>query len=124
MNGGDGLTRREEEVMRAVYTLSSGKERFLVTLYELLAVLPKRRQYDEDKLETMLSALALDGYFELVPTERKGEKTYVIHMREAGLAFRRLSVRRRRDLRFRLIVTVLCGALSAAVGILLRSIFS
>lgn len=123
MNELEGLTRRESQVMRAVYTLSSGKERFLVTLYELICALPKRGKYDEDKVECALSALALDGYFSLIPTERKGERTYVVHMHEAGLSFARSDLRRRRSLRVRLLVTVLCGALSAFVGILLRSIF-
>lgn len=122
--GTEGLTRRETEVMRAVYTLSAGKERFLVTLYELLNVLPKRGKYDEERLERALAALALDGYFELIPTERKGEKTYVVHMREGGLAFRRSDIRRRRGLRFRLFVTVICGVLSALIGVVLRNIFS
>ena len=124
MSGGiDGLTRREGEVLRAVFELSCGKERFLVTLYELLSVLPKREKYDEDKLETILTALTLDGYFELVLTERKGEKTYVVHMRESGLAYHRLYLRRQRSLRFRLVVTVACGVLSALIGIIIRSIF-
>lgn len=123
MNELDGLTRRESEVMRAVYTLSSGKERFLVTLYELICALPKKRKYDEEKVEIALSALALDGYFSLIPTERRGEKTYVVHMHEAGLSFARYDLRRRRSLRLRLFITVLCGALSAVVGIILRHIF-
>lgn len=123
MNELDGLNRRESEVMRAVYELSSGKERFLVTLYELLCALPKKRKYDEDKVEAALSALALDGYFSLIPTERRGEKTYVVQMREAGLSFARYDLRRRRSLRLRLFVTVLCGALSAVIGIILRHIF-
>lgn len=124
MNELEGLTRRECQVMRTVYELSAGKERFLVTLYELLNALPKRGKYDESKVEGALSALALDGYFSLIPTERKGERTYVVHMHEAGLAFARLDLRRRRSLRVRLLVTVLCGALSAVVGIIFKSIFS
>lgn len=124
MNELEGLNRREIEVMRTVYELSSGKERFLITLYELLCALPKKGKYDEDKAESALNALALDGYFSLIPTERKGEKTYVVQMREAGLAFARLDLRRRRSLRLKLVITVLCGALSAVVGIIFRRIFS
>ena len=124
MNELEGLNRREIEVMRTVYGLSSGKERFLMTLYELLCALPKKGKYDEDKAERALNALALDGYFSLIPTERKGEKTYVVQMREAGLAFARLDLRRRRSIRLKLVITVLCGALSAVVGIIFRRIFS
>lgn len=118
------LNRRENEVMSAVFSLSSGKERFLVSLYELLSALPAKSKYDEDKLERVLRSLELDGYFEFVLTERKGEKTYVVHMREAGLAFRRSDAQRRRTLLIRFGLTVLCGFLSALVGVVIKRLLS
>lgn len=118
------LNRRENEVMRAVFTLSAGKERFLAAPYEILSLLPRKAGLDEESLDNVLRALELDGYFELLLSERKGEKTYVVHMRETGLAFRRSDVQRRRGLAFRLAVTVLCGLLSAVVGIVIKSLLS
>lgn len=118
------LNRRESEVMAAVFALSDGKERFLVSPFEILAVLPPKADYDEEKLERVLHGLELDGYFDLISSERKGERVYVVHMREAGLSFQRSGAKRKRSLFFRLAVTVLCGILSAAVGILLKKIFS
>ncbi len=118
------LSLRENEVMAAVFSLSQGKERFLVSPYEILSVLPERAGFDEEKLERILKALELDGYFELILSERKGEKTYVVHMREEGLAFRRQDVRRRRDLAVRLLLAGVCGLLSAAVGLLLKILIS
>ena len=85
----DKLSKRENAVMGAVYTVSGGKERFLVSPYELLALLPPRAKYDEAALERALRALELDGYFTFIATERKGERAYVVHMKEAGLSFRR-----------------------------------
>ncbi len=120
----DRLSRRENAVMNAVFTLAQGKERFLVSPYEILAMLPPKGGYDEERVERILRSLELDGYLEIVPTERKGEKTYVVCMREAGLAFRRSDAQRRRKLFFKLAVTVACGLLSAAVGILLKAILS
>lgn len=120
VNGVEGLTRRESEVMRTVFSLSQGKERFLVTDYDLISALPAKKKYDVEKLETALTSLSMDGYFDLIFTDRKGERTYVIHMREPGLCFLRSDLRRRRSLRMRILITVLCGALSALVGILLR----
>ncbi len=114
------LSKRENEVMGAVFSLSEGKERFLVSPYELLAVLPGRSNFDEEKLERALRALELDGYFELVFTDRKGEKTYCVHMREAGLAYRRQEILRRRSLSARLMLAAVCGILSAMLGILLK----
>lgn len=110
--------------MGAVYTMSCGKERFLVSPFELLAMLPPKANYDEEILERILRSLELDGYFELIESDRKGERTYVVHMREAGLAFQRNDRQRRRKLMIRLAVTVLCGVLSAVVGLLIKSILS
>ncbi len=110
--------------MDAVLSVSKGKERFLVSPFELLAVLPKRMKMDEERLERILAGLELDGYFELADCDRRGEKTYCIHMREAGLAFRRQDRKRRRDVVLRLFFAAICGLLSAAIGILLKWIIS
>ena len=118
------LSRRENEVMEAVFLLSQGKERFLATPYEILDMLPARAKFDEEQLERTLRSLELDGYFDWVLSDRKGEKTYVVHMRPAGLAYRREDVRRRRDLVLRLLFAGVCGLLSAAIGLLLKAIVS
>ena len=116
------LTRREEEVMNAVYLLANGRERTLLSPADMLAVLPPKG-YDEEKLERILFALEMDGYFELIPSDRKGEKVYVVHMKGAGLGFRREEHRRRRSLTVRLAVTLTLAVLSAVIGIILKSIF-
>ena len=118
------LNRRENEVMEAVFALSNGKERFLVSPFEILSLLPPKADYDEEKLERVLHGLELDGYFDLISSERKGERVFVVHMREAGLSYRRSGAKRKRSFIFRLAVTVLCGLLSAAAGIILKKIFS
>ncbi len=119
----DKLNRKECEVMNAVYELSGGKDRFLVSPSELSAVLPARGKYDEPALERLLSSLALDGYFDFVESDRKGEKTYVIHMREAGLNFRRSDYQRKRSVCFRWAVAAIGAVITFLVGILLKVIF-
>ena len=115
----DQLNRRENEVMGAMFALADGKERFLAAPYEIISMLPPKADYDEEKLERILHALELDGYF-----ERKGERVYVVHMKEAGRSYRRSDAKRKRSLMFRLAVTVLCGVLSFLVGVILKKIFS
>lgn len=119
----DKLNKKEDEVMNAVFTLASGKERFLVSPYEIMTVLPQKANYDEEKLEQVLRALELDGYFELVLSDRKGEKMYVIHMKEAGLAYKRSDYQRRRGLYFKLGVAAAGAVISFVVGMILKSIF-
>ncbi len=117
------LSRREEEVMNAVYTLSGGRDRFLATPDEVRALLPPKFS-DESALERCLSALELDGYFTLVSSERKGEKTYVVHMSAKGSSFRRESARRRRALVMRIAATVALAVLSALLGVVLKKLFA
>lgn len=119
----DKLNRRENEVMRAVFELSDGKKRFLVSPYEIAAVLPPKADYNEETLERTLRALELDGYFDFIPSDRKGEKTYVIHMREAGLAFKRSDAQRRRGICFRWAIAAVGAVITFLIGLVLKSIF-
>lgn len=118
------LNKRENAVMGAVFRLSGGKERFLVSLYEIIAILPPRASYGEEQVERTLRALELDGYFELIESDRKGERVFVVHMKEAGLSYRRNDSLMRRRLVFKLLVTLACGVLSALVGIVVKSLLS
>ena len=108
--------------MSAVFQLSEGKERFLAAPYELLALLPPRMNFNEEKLSRALRSLELDGYFELIESDRKGERVFVVHMREAGRSFRRSDALRKRRMYYKIAVTLLCGALSALVGIVVKSL--
>lgn len=118
----DRLNRREDEVMGAVFALSGGKERLLVSPLEILSLLPKRN-LSEEKLDAILRELELDGYFDLTPSDRKGERMYVIHLRSEGLDYRRSAVRRKRTLIYRLVLAGICAVISFFVGLLLKSIF-
>ncbi len=119
----DTLNRKENEVMRAVFSLSDGKDRYLVSPYELIAVLPPKSNYTEETLERVMHALELDGYFDFILSDRKGEKTYVIHMHEAGLAYKRSDIQRKRSLCFKLAVAVGSAVVTFFVGLILRLIF-
>lgn len=119
----DKLNKKEDEVMRAVFDLAGGREQILVSPFEIIAMLPPKANYGEEKLLSVLRALELDGYFELIQTDRKGERMYVIRMKEEGLAYGRTDVQRRRKLMFKLAVTVACAVLTFVIGMILRAIF-
>ncbi len=120
----DRLNRRENEVMNAVYELSGGKERFLLLPSELAAVLPAKEKFDEAALERLLRSLSLDGYFDVIESERKGERVFVIQMREAGLSYRRQDYQRKRSILFRFTIAALGAVVTFLVGLVLRAIFS
>ena len=117
------LNRREAEVMNAVYSLCHTLSLCLLSPAEILSALPARKKYSEESLEEILSALSLDDYFELLFSERKGEKMYVISLRANGIAYKRCVLQRRRDIVFRLGWAIASAAIAFAVGWLLKRIF-
>ncbi|MBQ8658817.1 MAG: hypothetical protein IJ506_06745 [Clostridia bacterium] len=117
------LNRRESEVMNAVYSLCAGKGICLVSPEEILAVIPKKLRPSEERLEEILYELELDDYFELLSSDRKGEKMYVITLHAEGRAFRRYSVQMRRDFALKIGWAVASAVIAFLVGLLMKRIF-
>lgn len=117
------LNKRETEIMNAVYDLCHEKGVCLIAPSELLSLLPKRRKYTEEGLESILQALSLDDYFELLSSERKGEKMYVISLRANGFAFKRYFAQMRRDAAMKIFWAVTSAVVAFLVGLILKRIF-
>lgn len=117
------LNKRETEIMNRVYDLCHEKGVCLISPAELLATLPPRRNYTEEQLERILNELALDDYFELLSSERKGEKMYVISLRANGFAFKRCFAQMKRDAMAKMFWAVASAVLAFLVGVVLKRIF-
>ncbi len=117
------LTKKETEVMDRIYTLCHEKGVCLISPSELLSLLPVRKSYTEEGVEGILQELALDGYFELLSSERKGEKMYVISLRSNGYAFKRSYEQLRRDALVKIFWAVASAVVAFLVGIVLKRIF-
>ena len=117
------LNRWENEVMNAVYSLCHEKGVCLLSPAELLACLPSRKKYTEERLEDILQQLALDDYFQLLSSERKGEKMYVISLQSSGYAYKRCSLQQRRNLAVKMLWAVASAVIAFLVGFVLKRIF-
>lgn len=117
------LSKRENEIMNAVYALCHEKGVCLVSPAELLALLPLRKNYTEENLEELLRQLALDDYFELLFSERKGEKMYVLSLRTKGQAYKRCSIQQKRDVAVKMLLAVVSAVVAFVVGLILKRIF-
>lgn len=117
------LSRRENEVMRAVYSLCEKQGICLISPAELLAALPPRKKFDEAQVEKILNALAIDDYFQLLFSERKGEKMYVISLHAGGYAYKRCELQRRRGWVGKITWAVVSAVIAFAVGWILKKIF-
>ena len=117
------LARSESEIMRAVYDLCDGTDSCLISPAEILSLIPAKRKYSLEKIDSILRDLSRDGYFDLIFSERKGEKMYVINLKEAGFSYKRAIDQRRRDIVFR-VTLAFVGALSTFIfGLILKGIF-
>ena len=117
------LNRRESEVMGAVYSLCKDKGICLVSPTELMDLLPPRKKYTEEQVEKILGALALDDYFQLLSSERKGEKMYVISLHASGYAYKRYSLQQRRNVAFRVGWAITSAVIAFLVGCILKRLF-
>jgi hypothetical protein len=117
------LNGREMEIMNAVYSLCHEKGICLISPAELLSLLPPRKKYTEEQVDKILSNLALDDYFELLSSERKGEKMYVISLHAVGYAYKRFAVQQRRNTLWKIGWTVASAVIAFLVGLLLKRIF-
>ena len=117
------LSRKESAVMNAIYELCDGTECCLISRADILALLPRKQQPGGEALDDILFGLHCDGYFDIIPSERKGEKMYVITLKESGFAFRRGQAQRRRDVTFRLALAFAGAVATFVFGLILRGIF-
>lgn len=117
------LNKRENEVMNAVYTLCYGKQCCLVSPWEIINLLPPKSGYTDEKLDKILRALQLDDYFEMISSERKGEKMYVITLHANGLAYKRSGVQVRRNIFYKIVLSIGGAVLAFIAGVVLRAIF-
>lgn len=118
------LNKNEDKIMFAVYTACSGKESCLLSPDDILSMAGVRGDVTTEELEKILESLEYDGYFDLVYSDRKGEKIYCITMHEKGRAYKRQKVVVKRNLSYKLVITVVFAVLSFAIGLLLKVIFS
>ena len=117
------LNKKEPEIMNTVYELCHEKGVCLIAPTELLSLLPQRRNYTEEQVETILNELALDDYFEILSSERKGEKMYVISLKANGYAFKRCFAQMRRDAMAKIFWAVASAIVAFLVGVVLKRIF-
>lgn len=117
------LSKYESEVMQAVYSLCDGTDGCLVSAVEILSILPSNKKYSTERIDDTLNALRLDGYFDLITSERKGEKMYVISLTETGMGFRREITQKRRDVGFKILLALIGAFATFIFGLIIKAIF-
>ena len=119
------LTKKEKNVMRVIYEVADKKNgTCLISPIEIFKELPLDIEYEEEELDTIMSNLALDDYFDLTRGEKKGELVYCINMRKKGLAFARVERAFKKNVTFRFWLTIALAICSALVSMGLKELIS
>ena len=77
----------------------------------------------KERLEEIVHDLYTDGYFDLVYSDRRGQKVYCITLTEKGKGYSRNTEIARRNLLYRLVLTVGFAILSFIIGLVLKALF-
>lgn len=109
--------------MSAVYCLCDGTDGCLISPLDIMSILPAGRKYTVGRLDDALDALKADGYLDVIPSERKGEKMYVISLKENGLAFKRQERQRRLDVLYKIFLALIGATFTFIFGLILKAIF-
>lgn len=116
------LSRYEDKVMSVLYKESKDKKSYLITPTDLLKTSGVETLSLTD-LDKVVKDLSVDGYFDLVYSDRRGETVYCISLTEKGRGYQRNAKLIKRNLIYKLIVTVGFAFLSFVIGLLLKAIF-
>ncbi len=117
------LSKVENKIMSYIFEQCKDKKTFLISPVDLLKIV------DDDKLnlitlENAVKDLSMDGYFDLIYSERHGETVYCITILKKGEGYPREVKVMKRNLVFRLAITVSLAVVSFTVGLILKAIFS
>lgn len=116
------LTKTENKIMNYLFEVCKDKTSVLISPADLLAIV-KEERFTLIDLENTVKDLSLDGYFDLIYSDRRGEPVYCITLLEKGKGFSRSKKVMRRNLAFRLGLTVSLAFLSFIIGLILKAIF-
>jgi len=117
------LKRCENDIMSAVYCLCDGGDGCLVSPLDIICLLPAGRKCSAQRVDEALTLLSREGFIDVIASERKGEKMYVISMRESGLNFKK-NLKLRRQEFFNKIILAFVGAVATFLfGLILKAVF-
>ena len=116
------LSKKENRVMGALYAAAKDKNAVLITPIDLLKLVGIDT-VTLTELEKIVVALNQDGYFDLVYSDRHGEVVYCITLTARGKAYKRHAQVMKRNLLFRIGLSVALAVLSFIIGLILKAVF-
>ena len=116
------LSKLESRVMNVIYNSCKDKEGILISASDIVRLINLEDVKIID-VQRVVDDLYTDGYFDLVYSERKGEQIFCISLTEKGKGYKRSNKIFKRNLLFRVTLTIVLAIFSFLIGLILKAIF-
>ena len=116
------LSKTENKIMVALCKECNEKNTILISPVDLIT-LSGVENLNQSNLEKVMKDLCADGYFDLIYSDRRGETVYCVTIKEKGKGYTRGLKVMKRNLVFRLLLTVVFALISFMIGLILKAIF-
>lgn len=116
------LTATENKILSCINKLCEDRESVLVSPTDIIKI-SGVKEVTTEKLDKILTELNMDGYFDLIFSDRRGEKIYCITLSEKGKGYFRSVKVLKRNVLFRIGLTSALAVLSFLIGLILKRIF-
>ncbi len=116
------LNQKENRVMSVIAVEAKDKNSVLLSSMDI-KTLSGDKELKTSTIDKIVNDLCTDGYYDLVLSERRGERVYCITLTEKGKGFLRTKKLMKRNLIYRLALSALLALFSFIIGLILRAIF-
>ena len=116
------LSKTESRVMSVLFSECKERSALLITPVDLIKIIGDKT-LSQTRLEKIMKDLFMDGYFDLVYSDRHGETVYCVTLTEKGKGYMRKRKITKRNIIFRIFFTVGLALLSFVIGLILKAVF-
>lgn len=119
------LNRREKIVMQYLFdTCNANSGKCLVSAQDISTSIYSKIDLNEFEIDEIIKNLILDGYVDVIYSDKKGKKIYCVTLTEQGQGFARQKRNSKINASVLIARTVLLAILSFVVGLILKAIFT
>ena len=118
------LSKREKYMMSYLYRQCQGKGACLIRHDDLQSYMQQKFSLSEEGLFGLLKCLEMDDYIDVVSTERQEEKFYCVTLHGKGFGFERELTQGKRQMWFRVAMSIVTAIFGFLMTKLLFLVFS
>ncbi len=117
------LNKREKYIMGYIYRACSEKGVCILPQDEVFEAVQQRFQLGKQEIDGLLRCLEMDDYIDVVRTEKDGAQYYCITLHFKGKGYLRELQNYRRQIYFKVVLTVATALLGVVLTKMLLSLF-